>query len=215
MNNKTRMIFVSVVVVLLIVAFFVGATYAYFTISVVGTGNNDIGGTAYEFDVSVNVNADKVSNLLIPFDDSENNIKRAISKDNPCVDVKGYDICNLYNISIVNNGNTNEELYGYIETVNSSYITNNLKYQVFSYNDGVYTEVSDVMTIDNDSLSKVYFYKDNIRVKSSVSVNDTNKYYLVIWISAVDEKQDDEGKVFFGKIGFESIRGNVTANFSV
>lgn len=61
----------------------------------------------------------------------------------------------------------------------------------------------------------MYFYKDNIRVKSSVSVNDTNKYYLVIWISAVDEKQDDEGKVFFGKIGFESIRGNVTANFSV
>lgn len=213
-NSKSKVIFISVVIVLLIVAVFAGATYAYFAWSV-STSSSGVNGDTYSFDVTANVINKKLSSALIPFSDEE--IGRAISKSNPCVDSKGYDICNLYEIDVVNTGSNSENLSGYIETISSTYTTSNLKYQVYSFSNSLYSPVTDVMVLSHESNSKVYFMKDSANVSLSIPISSASKpsvYYLVVWVGATNSLQDDEGKVFNGLIGFESLRGDVvTASF--
>ena len=90
--SNGRIIFISCVVVLLIIALVVSGTYAYFTLVVNVNNNGNIGGNTYKFDVSMDVNVIKQSTSLVPFSDAL--IVDAISKTDKCVDKDGYEIKN-------------------------------------------------------------------------------------------------------------------------
>lgn len=212
--SKGRIIFISCVVVLLIIALVAGGTYAYFTLVVNVNNNGNIGGNTYKFDVSMDVNVIKQSTSLVPF--SDDLIVDAISKTDKCVDKDGYEICNIYKLNLTNNGNSDEILYGYVSTSNTTYVSDRLKYQVFTLNNGNYTAYTDPISVSLNTDEKVYFKKNNTLVNSSLVKGNSAEYYLVMWISLVLEDQnEDAGKSFNGYINFESFYGDrITAKFS-
>ena len=212
--SNGRIIFISCVVVLLIIALVASGTYAYFTLVVNVNNNGNIGGNTYKFDVSMDVNVIKQSTSLVPF--SDDLIVDAISKTNKCVDKDGYEICNIYKLNLTNNGNSDEILYGYVSTSNTTYVSDRLKYQVFTLNNGNYTAYTDPISVSLNTDEKVYFKKNNTLVNSSLVKGNSAEYYLVMWISLVLEDQnEDAGKSFNGYINFESFYGDrITAKFS-
>lgn len=212
--SNGRIIFISCVVVLLIIALVVSGTYAYFTLVVNVNNNGNIGGNTYKFDVSMDVNVIKQSTSLVPF--SDDLIVDAISKTDKCVDKDGYEICNIYKLNLTNNGNSDEILYGYVSTSNTTYVSDRLKYQVFTLNNGNYTAYTDPISVSLNTDEKVYFKKNNTLVNSSLVKGNSAEYYLVMWISLVLEDQnEDAGKSFNGYINFESFYGDrITAKFS-
>ena len=212
--SKGRIIFISCVVVLLIIALVASGTYAYFTLVVNVNNNGNIGGNTYKFDVSMDVNVIKQSTSLVPF--SDDLIVDAISKTDKCVDKDGYEICNIYKLNLTNNGNSDEILYGYVSTSNTTYVSDRLKYQVFTLNNGNYTAYTDPISVSLNTDEKVYFKKNNTLVNSSLVRGNSTEYYLVMWISLVLEDQnEDAGKSFNGYINFESFYGDrITAKFS-
>lgn len=212
--SNGRIIFISCVVVLLIIALVASGTYAYFTLVVNVNNNGNIGGNTYKFDVSMDVNVIKQSTSLVPF--SDDLIVDAISKTDKCVDKDGYEICNIYKLNLTNNGNSDEILYGYVSTSNTTYVSDRLKYQVFTLNNGNYTAYTDPISVSLNTDEKVYFKKNNTLVNSSLVKGNSAEYYLVMWISLVLEDQnEDAGKSFNGYINFESFYGDrITAKFS-
>lgn len=212
--SNGRTIFISCVVVLLIIALVASGTYAYFTLVVNVNNNGNIGGNTYKFDVSMDVNVIKQSTSLVPF--SDDLIVDAISKTDKCVDKDGYEICNIYKLNLTNNGNSDEILYGYVSTSNTTYVSDRLKYQVFTLNNDNYTAYTDPISVSLNTDEKVYFKKNNTLVNSSLVKGNSAEYYLVMWISLVLEDQnEDAGKSFNGYINFESFYGDrITAKFS-
>ena len=212
--SNGRIIFISCVVVLLIIALVASGTYAYFTLVVNVNNNGNIGGNTYKFDVSMDVNVIKQSTSLVPF--SDDLIVDAISKTDKCVDKDGYEICNIYKLNLTNNGNSDVILYGYVSTSNTTYVSDRLKYQVFTLNNGNYTAYTDPISVSLNTDEKVYFKKNNTLVNSSLVKGNSAEYYLVMWISLVLEDQnEDAGKSFNGYINFESFYGDrITAKFS-
>ncbi len=212
--SNGRIIFISCVVVLLIIALVASGTYAYFTLVVNVNNNGNIGGNTYKFDVSMDVNVIKQSTSLVPF--SDDLIVDAISKTDKCVDKDGYEICNIYKLNLTNNGNSDEILYGYVSTSNTTYVSDRLKYQVFTLNNDNYTAYTDPISVSLNTDEKVYFKKNNTLVNSSLVKGNSAEYYLVMWISLVLEDQnEDAGKSFNGYINFESFYGDrITAKFS-
>ena len=212
--SKGRIIFISCVVVLLIIALVASGTYAYFTLVVNVNNNGNIGGNTYKFDVSMDVNVIKQSTSLVPF--SDDLIVDAISKTDKCVDKDGYEICNIYKLNLTNNGNSDEILYGYVSTSNTTYVSDRLKYQQFTLNNDNYTTYTHPISFSLNTDEKVYFKKNNTLVNSSLVKGNSAEYYLVMWISLVLEDQnEDAGKSFNGYINFESFYGDrITAKFS-
>lgn len=210
--NKGKIIFISIMLVLLLIVVVAGGTYAYFMISA-NINNNNIGGGTYKFDVSLQVTIEKASSNLVPFSDAR--IVDAISKTNKCIDKDGYEICSMYKLSLTNNGSSDEVLYGYVTTDSTTYVSDRLKYQIFSLNDGTYAAVTDALSVALNS-DKVYFKKNNVQVNTSLTKNTSQDYYLVMWISLIENAQnEDAGKSFSGYVNFDSIYGNrLSAQFS-
>lgn len=212
-DNKGNKIFISIIITLLIIVIVSGSAYAYFVISANISGNN-INGNNYNFAVNMSVETIKASTNLVPFTDSL--ISDAISQNNKCIDKDGYEICTIYKVSLTNTGSNSEQLYGYVQTTNTTYVTNNLKYQIFSFSNNSFANVTSPKSISSVNNAKVYFELNSNLVHSTVPKNDILEYYLVVWISAIDaEQNDDAEKIFNGTINFESISGErLSASFS-
>lgn len=196
-----KKIIISIFVTLMITLFSVlGTTYAYLMIS--ATSSN-IEGNVANFDVSLSLNTIYRANRLVPL--SNDLIDEAITKDSDkCIDRNGYEVCFLFSLSLTNGGDA-VTLNGYIETVSSTYTTDNLKYQIFDSN---YTAVTDVMTLSNTSGTRVYFNKNANRLDLNLGASDTI-YYLAVWLTETgDSQSSDYSKSFSGKVGFESIDGD-------
>lgn len=216
MKNK---IFGTICLVLgIIVIVSTGTSYAYFSSSINTDGDN-ITGEVINFDVRLTATTIYKASRIIPLDDAH--IEEAIKKDtNKCIDSKGYEVCSLYRLKIINDGDPHI-LNGYISTLSSArpYITDNLKCQLF---DSKYNPISDVTTLSKTVGENVYLKKTNNNVTNNlaIEINETTKkettYYLAIWLHETNELQnDDYSKTFSGKIFFESMYGNeISADFS-
>lgn len=136
---------------------------------------------------------------LVPL--SDNLITTAISKaNNKCIDKNNYDVCSLYKITLTNEG-PSENLYGYVRTGETTYTTDNLKYQVFDSN---FNALTDVMTVSKTAETSVYFQKSSSNY-TTVSGENT-VYYLAMWLTDTKTSQsEDYSKTFSGYIGFESV----------
>ena len=184
-----------------------GASFAYYTSS---DTDDNISGTVNDFDVDMVINTVYQADQLIPLNNSL--VKSAISKSsNKCIDNNGYESCSLFTLTLKNSGDP-QLLNGYIITNSSTYVTDNLKFQIYDSN---FNAVTDVISISRTIDEKVYFTKNSSIVGTAVNNADV-VYYLVIWLTETGSVQnDDYGRSFTGKVGFESIHGeNLTASFS-
>ena len=207
---KKNLLFSILGVVAIMVLTF-GTTYAY----LVSSSNREFGGEG-QSGVDTTLTLEKIyhASKLVPLDDSL--IGTAISKaNNKCIDKSGYEVCSLYKI-ILENTVDSENLYGYIRTDVSTYITDNLKYQFFDSGFNALTDIDSLSKTANDT---IYFLKDETNYQVSVAGSTT--YYLAIWLTDIGEEQSaDYSKDFSGYIGFESVElygienGKIEANFA-
>lgn len=214
--SKIKIALISIIIVIIITVVVIGTTYAFFNAQ--ATSNNIVGST-YNSDFGIEVFEVQKSTSLIPL--SDDLVTTAVSKtDNKCLDNNGQEICSLYKLDVVNNGNA-IELQGFIRTSTSTYTSNNLKYMVYTENGGTYTPVTDSLVLTHNSGDTVYFKKNNINYTTSLLDGTTTPqkvtYYIVFWISEVNGDQNvDQSKTFDCKIGFESIYGDkLTSTFVV
>ena len=212
--NKSNNIILSIIIVLLLVIAIVGATFAYFSASTIGNGDN-ISGQTSNFRVAINIETVKGGNLIPVVDDL---IDDTLNSDYVCEDARGYTLCDLYRIRLTNSGDP-VTLMGTMKTIYSNYESDNLKFQLFTLSGSTYTEISDMITIDHDTNSQNSFVLEDIAIEFSLTdgntTNQISDYYLAIWLSDAEYNQlEDQDKVYEGNIMFTSDNGGVvTADF--
>ena len=209
-NSKGRGIFLGVVSVATLIVAIIGATFAWFSASV-GTGENDVNLTAYQFDADLTVErvfptAENASKKIIPFvpdkvlregqGDQTNNMNYALNEaTNKCVDSSGYLVCSLYKITVTNNGSDAIELDGTVTTIETTpaekgtTLTANgdLKAQIISYADGKYTythNLSKALALPNTASGSGKLIMDpaTLTVGATPGAN-TAELYVLVWLN--------------------------------
>ena len=232
-NSKGRGIFLGVVSVATLIVAIIGATFAWFSASV-GSGENDVNLTAYQFDADLTVErvfptAENASKKIIPFvpdkvlregqGDQTNNMNYALNEaTKKCVDSSGYLVCSLYKITVTNNGSDAIELDGTVTTIETTptekgtTLTANgdLKAQIISYADGKYTythNLSKALALPNtDSGSgKLIMDPATLTVGATPGAN-TAELYVLVWLNDTTENQSTMmGASYKGQFIFSAV----------
>ena len=210
MNNSNKTLAI-VLFIFGMIFLLVGSTFAYFAASIEGNGD-DIGGTTLVFDANMTITTEKSGNL-IPV--ADNLIDDTLNSTHVCTDTRGYGLCSLYKLTLVNNGDA-VVMTGYLKTLNTTYTTNNLKYQLFTKSNNTYTAASDMNSVPAvNAISSFTLNNADISVSLN-STNNTADYYLALWLSDPGNNQlVDSNKTYNGSVVFGSSTGNsVSADFS-
>ena len=228
-NSKGRGIFLGVVSVATLIVAIIGATFAWFSASV-GSGENDVNLTAYQFDADLTVDrvfptAENASKKIIPFvpdkvlregqENETNNMNYALNEaTNKCVDSSGYLVCSLYKITVTNNGSDAIELDGSVTTMETgTTLTANgdLKAQIISYADGKYTythNLSKALALPNkvSGSEKLIMDPATLTVGATPGAN-TAELYVLVWLNDTTENQSSmmgasyKGQFIFSAVG--------------
>ena len=228
-NSKGRGIFLGVVSVATLIVAIIGATFAWFSASV-GSGENDVNLTAYQFDADLTVErvfptAENASKKIIPFvpdkvlregqENETNNMNYALNEaTNKCVDSSGYLVCSLYKITVTNNGSDAIELDGTVTTIETgTTLTANgdLKAQIISYADGKYTythNLSKALALPNtvSGSGKLIMDPATLTVGATPGAN-TAELYVLVWLNDSTENQSSmmgasyKGQFIFSAVG--------------
>ena len=231
-NSKGRGIFLGVVSVATLIVAIIGATFAWFSASV-GSGENDVNLTAYQFDADLTVErvfptAENASKKIIPFvpdkvlreglENETNNMNYALNEAaKKCVDSSGYLVCSLYKITVTNNGSDAIELDGTVTTIETTKtetgttLTANgaLKAQIISYADGKYTythDLSKALALPNTGESgKLIMDKATLTVGATPAAN-TAELYVLVWLNDSTENQSSMmGASYKGQFIFSAV----------
>ena len=232
-NSKGRGIFLGVVSVATLIVAIIGATFAWFSASV-GSGENDVNLTAYQFDAKLTVErvfptAENASKKIIPFvpdkvlregqGDQTNNMNYALNEaTNKCVDSSGYLVCSLYKITVTNNGSDAIELDGTVTTIETTptekgtTLTANgdLKAQIISYADGKYTythNLSKALALPNtvSGSGKLIMDPATLTVGATPGAN-TAELYVLVWLNDTTENQSSMmGASYKGQFIFSAV----------
>ena len=232
-NSKGRGIFLGVVSVATLIVAIIGATFAWFSASV-GSGENDVNLTAYQFDAKLTVErvfptAENASKKIIPFvpdkvlregqGDQTNNMNYALNEaTNKCVDSSGYLVCSLYKITVTNNGSDAIELDGTVTTIETTptekgtTLTANgdLKAQIISYADGKYTythNLSKALALPNTASGSGKLIMDpaTLTVGATPGAN-TAELYVLVWLNDSAENQSTMmGASYKGQFIFSAV----------
>ena len=232
-NSKGRGIFLGVVSVATLIVAIIGATFAWFSASV-GSGENDVNLTAYQFDAELTVDrvfptAENASKKIIPFvpdkvlregqGDQTNNMHYALNEaTNKCVDSSGYLVCSLYKITVTNNGSDAIELDGTVTTIETTptekgtTLTANgdLKAQIISYADGKYTythNLSKALALPNtvNGSGKLIMDPATLTVGATPGAN-TAELYVLVWLNDTTENQSTMmGASYKGQFIFSAV----------
>lgn len=229
-NSKGRGIFLGVVSVATLIVAIIGATFAWFSASV-GSGENDVNLTAYQFDADLTVErvfptAENASKKIIPFvpdkvlregqENETNNMNYALNEaTNKCVDSSGYLVCSLYKITVTNNGSDAIELDGSVttmETGTGTTLTANgdLKAQIISYADGKYTythNLSKALALPNtvSGSGKLIMDPATLTVGATPGAN-TAELYVLVWLNDTTENQSSMmGASYKGQFIFSAV----------
>ena len=232
-NSKGRGIFLGVVSVATLIVAIIGATFAWFSASV-GSGENDVNLTAYQFDARLTVErvfptAENASKKIIPFvpdkvlregqGDQTNNMNYALNEaTNKCVDSSGYLVCSLYKITVTNNGSDAIELDGTVTTIETTptekgtTLTANgdLKAQIISYADGKYTythNLSKALALPNtvSGSGKLIMDPATLTVGATPGAN-TAELYVLVWLNDTTENQSTMmGASYKGQFIFSAV----------
>ena len=232
-NSKGRGIFLGVVSVATLIVAIIGATFAWFSASV-GSGENDVNLTAYQFDAKLTVErvfptAENASKKIIPFvpdkvlregqENKTNNMNYALNEaTNKCVDSSGYLVCSLYKITVTNNGSDAIELDGTVTTIETTptetgtTLTANgdLKAQIISYAGGKYTythNLSKALALPNtvNGSGKLIMDKATLTVGATPGAN-TAELYVLVWLNDSAENQSSMmGASYKGQFIFSAV----------
>ncbi len=232
-NSKGRGIFLGVVSVATLIVAIIGATFAWFSASV-GSGENDVNLTAYQFDAELTVDrvfptAENASKKIIPFvpdkvlregqGDATNNMNYALNEaTDKCVDSSGYLVCSLYKITVTNNGSDAIELDGTVTTIETTptetgtTLTANgdLKAQIISYADGKYTythNLSKALALPNtvSGSGKLIMDPATLTVGATPGAN-TAELYVLVWLNDTTESQSSMmGASYKGQFIFSAV----------
>ena len=232
-NSKGRGIFLGVVSVATLIVAIIGATFAWFSASV-GSGENDVNLTAYQFDAKLTVErvfptAENTSKKIIPFvpdkvlregqGDQTNNMNYALNEaTNKCVDSSGYLVCSLYKITVTNNGSDAIELDGTVTTIETTKtekgttLTANgdLKAQIISYADGKYTythNLSKALALPNtvNGSGKLIMDPATLTVGATPGAN-TAELYVLVWLNDTTGNQSTMmGASYKGQFIFSAV----------
>ena len=231
-NSKGRGIFLGVVSVATLIVAIIGATFAWFSASV-GTGENDVNLTAYQFDADLTVErvfptAENASKKIIPFvpdkvlrkglENETNNMNYALNEaTDRCVDSSGYLVCSLYKITVTNNGSDAIELDGTVTTIETTpaekgtTLTANgaLKAQIISYAGGKYTytpDLSKALALPNTGESgKLIMDPATLTVGATPGAN-TAELYVLVWLNDSTENQSSMmGASYKGQFIFSAV----------
>ena len=230
-NSKGRGIFLGVVATLIVAI--IGATFAWFSASV-GSGENDVNLTAYQFDAKLTVErvfptAENASKKIIPFvpdkvlregqGDQTNNMNYALNEaTNKCLDSSGYLVCSLYKITVTNNGSDAIELDGSVTTMETTptetgtTLTANgdLKAQIISYDGGKYTythNLSKALALPNTASGSGKLIMDpaTLTVGATPGAN-TAELYVLVWLNESNENQSSMmGASYKGQFIFSAV----------
>lgn len=232
-NSKGRGIFLGVVSVATLIVAIIGATFAWFSASV-GSGENDVNLTAYQFDAKLTVErvfptAENASKKIIPFVPNEvlragdanetNNMNYALNEaTDKCVDSSGYLVCSLYKITVTNNGSDAIELDGSVTTMETTptetgttmTANGNLKAQIISYADGKYTythDLSKALALPNtvSGSEKLIMNPATLTVGATTGAN-TAELYVLVWLNDTTENQSSMmGASYKGQFIFSAV----------
>lgn len=232
-NSKGRGIFLGVVSVATLIVAIIGATFAWFSASV-GSGENDVNLTAYQFDAKLTVErvfptAENASKKIIPFvpdkvlregqGDQTNNMNYALNEaTNKCLDSSGYLVCSLYKITVTNNGSDAIELDGSVTTMETTptetgtTLTANgdLKAQIISYDGGKYTythNLSKALALPNTASGSGKLIMDpaTLTVGATPGAN-TAELYVLVWLNDTTENQSTMmGASYKGQFIFSAV----------
>ena len=206
MENNGKGIFYGVIGVATLIVAIIGATFAYFTAS--ATNNETIQGNAAT--VGLNLTVEKVSNgdkgLVpqkpgAPLTSAMKGVDAtANSGDDSCVDENGNTVCQVYKITVQNTGSAEAKLKGTLDLTKGEIA--NLKWTTVQNWDSKPTP--DETKEGNDLVNDL-----------TLSGEDTQEYYVVIWIEEQDAPQEDTGS-FTGSVSFNAADGSgVTSTFTV
>lgn len=232
-NSKGRGIFLGVVSVATLIVAIIGATFAWFSASV-GTGENDVNLTAYQFDAKLTVErvfptAENASKKIIPFvpdkvlregqGDATNNMNYALNEaTDKCVDSSGYLVCSLYKITVTNNGSDAIELDGTVTTMETTptetgttmTANGDLKAQIISYAEGKYTythDLSKALALPNtvSGSGKLIMDPATLTVGATPGAN-TAELYVLVWLNDSAENQSTMmGASYKGQFIFSAV----------
>lgn len=232
-NSKGRGIFLGVVSVATLIVAIIGATFAWFLASV-GSGENDVNLTAYQFDAKLTVErvfptAENASKKIIPFVPNEvlragetnetNNMNYALNEaTDKCVDSSGYLVCSLYKITVTNNGSDAIELDGSVTTMETTptetgttmTANGDLKAQIISYAEGKYTythNLSKALALPNtvSGSEKLIMDPTTLTVGATTGAN-TAELYVLVWLNDTTENQSSMmGASYKGQFIFSAV----------
>ena len=240
-NKKGSGIFLGVVSVATLIVAIIGATFAFFSANA-GSENNAVNLTAYEFNVDLDVTSKVLTKgAFIPLDPAtavehathKTNMAYAMNvgtDENICIADGGFQVCELYEITFTNTGETVELTANLVTTSNEASATGtgrtpfeNLKAQLVTEDGGVYS-----LDADNPAVKVAETAEGSVALTAegqTISVaNGETKLYLVVWL---DEAKDAEsgdpidqsnemGAKFVGQLLFNSnAGGTLTGTFTV
>ena len=212
-NNPQKTIIIILIIIITIIAIS-GSTFSFLSATKNANGSR-IGGTTYEFNVTLALDTIKGDDLIPA---QYNLITSFLNSASPCVDALGHAACSIYKLTLTNRSSI-QTLNGYMETRATTYTTNHLKYGIYTKSGNTYTLISDTKntSMETNARNTLTLNNNNITftLNDGTSSSTTSEYYLVLWLSDAGYNQlEDQNKTYSGKVVFKSTTGEtISATF--
>jgi len=202
MKKSTKYLLIGTLVLFLSV---LGASVAYYLARVQGSLSGRAAGT--ELAIQVTKLSSNATGDLIPLDnDLETLGKAALGYENngSCVDINGYSVCQIYKITLTNNGSVPLTINGTV-TLSGQNVPNI----------DCSTMTNPTTVANNNSCMG-----ENVFVSGdTLAANDSNEYFVMVYINNLDEPQYDSGE-FNGVVTFttedgDEVKGRFTRPFNL
>ncbi len=207
-NNNGKGIFYGVIGVATLVVAIIGATFAYFTAT--DTDNTTITGQASTSGLSLTVT--KVSNdatgPLVPLASDALQTALTGSGSKSCVDANGNAACQVYSITVTNDGDTTAAVTGNINLAANG--------ETSKFDNLKWVQLSDATTADNTKTA-VGTGSQTLVTSESLASGGAKTYYIAVYIDETGEAQNATDKgTFTGTVTFNAAGGTagVTATFT-
>ena len=183
-----------IIIGILVFILSMASTYAYLSYSV----TNDVAIKGNIVNIKATLNVELVSgtntNMVPMMDNALNNAINGTGGTKACVDSKGNLSCQVYKITLTNEGSTLKNLKGTIELyATNGGVYNNLKWQ----------ELSSATSVKDGSSSNG-MAKSTLVSGLTLKTKETKIWYIGVWISEqdTDQRNTDKGR-FGGTVTFE------------
>ena len=178
----------TIIIGILVFVLSMASTYAYLSYSV----TNDVVIKGNIVNIKATLNVERVSgtntNMVPMMDNALNNAINGTGGTKACVDSKGNLSCQVYKITLTNQGSTLKNLKGTVELyATNGGVYNNLKWQELS-----------TATSVKDGSSSNGMAKSTLVSGLTIKTKETKTWYIGVWISEIDADQRNTDKGRFG-----------------